>query len=189
MDQNEFGIPTIQLGNGTIRVADIYWNDGALAGVCFAPADQLDTGIKTGDTRDVQAVGVLLQVVADNPDSLQVLIDKLTAAKARMTSVEAGSALALVAAERQRQITAEGYTAQHDDNHGAGELAAAAACFSLNAGVSLQCNPNHHPEHPYQFWPWTVEHWKPRAPIEDLVRAGALILAEIERIQRAERDS
>ena len=35
------------------------------------------------------------------------------------------------------------------------------------------------------YWPWTAEWWKPRTKRENLVRAGALILAEVERLDRA----
>jgi hypothetical protein len=35
------------------------------------------------------------------------------------------------------------------------------------------------------IWPWDRAYWKPRGPRNNLVKAGALILAEIERIDRA----
>jgi len=42
-----------------------------------------------------------------------------------------------VLAERQRQVTAEGWTPEHDDSHKAGSLAAAAACYTFNAAAWL----------------------------------------------------
>lgn len=33
-------------------------------------------------------------------------------------------------------------------------------------------------------WPWAKKYWKPKTPLEDLVKAGALIAAEIDRLQR-----
>ena len=33
-------------------------------------------------------------------------------------------------------------------------------------------------------WPWSDKWWKPKDKIRDLVRAGALIAAEIDRLQR-----
>lgn len=86
-------------------------------------------------------------------------------------------ALADIADERQRQISAEGWTPEHDDEHDTGELARAAACYALSAGGRLATVITQ--------WPWDRKHWKPKSPREDLVRAGALILAEIERIDRA----
>ena len=87
-----------------------------------------------------------------------------------------------VLAERQRQVEAEGWTPEHDDGHEEGEMARAAACYALIAGSQSrslwQCElPN--------FWPWDEEWWKPTERRRDLVKAGALILAEIERLDRA----
>ena len=80
-----------------------------------------------------------------------------------------------VLAERQRQISAEGWTPEHDDEHGKGELALAAGKYAGAAGgwTSLV------------GWPWSLECWKPGTPRRMLVKAGALILAEIERLDRA----
>jgi hypothetical protein len=35
----------------------------------------------------------------------------------------------------------------------------------------------------WQWWPWSFEWWKPKDRIRNLVRAGALIAAEIDRLQ------
>ncbi|MER0833934.1 hypothetical protein AAA528_16910 [Pseudomonas aeruginosa] len=83
-----------------------------------------------------------------------------------------------VQAERRRQITAEGWTPEHDDQHGAGELADAAACYALWAGG---INPGNWRE----FWPWAPEWLKHSEPRRMLVKACALALAEIERLDRA----
>lgn len=86
-----------------------------------------------------------------------------------------------VLAERQRQITAEGWTPEHDDHHADGSLAAAAAAYAFSAATA----DRYLAADPLGFWPWDASWWKPKSPREDLVRAGALILAEIERIDRA----
>ena len=90
-------------------------------------------------------------------------------------------ALQDVANERRRQIEVEGWTPKHDDNHTAAEMAIAAACYILygidsvgNFGSSL--------------WNWTgwARGWfKPKDRRSNLVRAAALLLAEIERLDRA----
>ena len=86
-----------------------------------------------------------------------------------------------VAAERRRQIEAEGWTPEHDDEHSVGELAKAAACYAL---VSAGFNP----DATITVWPWHRLWWKPSDKRRNLVKAGALILAEIERLDRmAER--
>ncbi|MEO1035242.1 MAG: hypothetical protein AAFX44_06740 [Pseudomonadota bacterium] len=87
------------------------------------------------------------------------------------------SALEDIAAERQRQIDSEGWTADHDDEHTDDELSEAAACYALS-GV---CNARWLIE---KIWPWDLKWWKPKDRRRDLVRAGALIVAEIERLDR-----
>lgn len=83
-----------------------------------------------------------------------------------------------VLAERRRQREHEGWTLEHDDVHEGGELAEAAMCY---ADPTAHCQLGI----PHQ-WPWVADWWKPRDRRRNLVRAGALIIAEIERIDRAE---
>ncbi len=87
-----------------------------------------------------------------------------------------------VLAERRRQID-EGWVPEHDDEHDAGELAAAAACYAGNAAGYVWNG-----EWLSEVWPWEREWWKPTTPRRDLVKAAALILAEIERLDRAADD-
>lgn len=100
-----------------------------------------------------------------------------------------------VAAERERQKTVEGWTPEHDDNHSHGELARAAACYG--AGYEIWFGtPGHGMTRgsrvllsPSRVWPFDHEWWKPTTPRRNLIKAGALILAEIERLDRAEQRS
>ncbi len=86
-----------------------------------------------------------------------------------------------VIGERIRQVAKEGYTPSHDDEHGDSSLSIAAACYAMPPGMrqmtELSC--------PWG-WPWEPAHWKPKGRRQDLVRAAALILAEIDRIDRKE---
>lgn len=82
-----------------------------------------------------------------------------------------------VLAERSRQVTAEGWTPEHDDQYGKSQLLWASSCYVLNTIQPFNRIP--------MDWPWAPEWWKPTNPRRDLVKAGALILAEIERIDRA----
>lgn len=87
-----------------------------------------------------------------------------------------------IAAERRRQIEVEGWTAEHDDEHVNGELTAAAACY---ASPDLNLDADNIPFGATPpSWPWDVEWWKPKGRRHDLIRAGALIVAEIERLDR-----
>lgn len=91
-------------------------------------------------------------------------------------------ALRDVKAERRRQISVEGWSPQHDDEHDTGEMALAAACYAVSAA-----QPDEHNRQIAfaRYWRWGEKWWKPRSPREDLIRAGALILAEIERLDRS----
>lgn len=96
----------------------------------------------------------------------------------------------LIAEERQRQIDVEGYTEQHDSQHNASELIYAAIAYVESAKVGVNCaemgNTNeteimimksdmgrHYP------FGWS---FKPSTDVRDLVKAGALIAAAIDRI-------
>lgn len=100
-----------------------------------------------------------------------------------MTGLEA------IAAERQRQMTKEGWTLEHDDTHTGGELAEAAACYAASAARKPgDQRGNEKIMAVIQFvWPdsWDWAWWKPKDRRADLVRAGALIAAEIDRLDRA----
>jgi hypothetical protein len=95
---------------------------------------------------------------------------------------ELRSVAAEINAERTRQISAEGWTPEHDDQHGNGELAHAAACYAAGFLPSdIKDGTNLVP----WIWPWDRKWWKPTNPRRCLIKAGALIIAEIERLDRA----
>lgn len=87
-----------------------------------------------------------------------------------------------VQAERRRQITAEGWTPEHDDEHADGQMARAAACYAL-AGSSAP-NDGTAALLVSLAWPWDEQWWKPSTARRDMVKACALGLAEIERLDR-----
>ncbi|HHG4414689.1 TPA: hypothetical protein ACPWFT_002636 [Pseudomonas aeruginosa] len=93
-----------------------------------------------------------------------------------------------VQAERRRQVEAEGWTPEHDDEHDSGEIACAAACYALPPAhpARIEGALGRYGRDP-NIWPWTRDWWKP-APNDrrrELIKAGALVLAEIERLDRA----
>jgi hypothetical protein len=103
---------------------------------------------------------------------------------------------ALIAAERRRQIEGERWTPEHDDEHDSCEMTMAAhgyAWFAVGQ-VNGECWPDDPPSDwgrnpPPASWPWARSWWKPSDdPIRNLVKAGALIAAEIDRLQRVRRD-
>ncbi|KNY09504.1 hypothetical protein AKG08_17275 [Achromobacter piechaudii] len=93
-----------------------------------------------------------------------------------------------VLSERQRQISAEGWEPENDDQYDSGELASAAASYAQCAGLQHEgATTGNAFKTPYvENWPWSEYWWKPSTdPRRNLVKAGALILAEIERLDRA----
>lgn len=96
-----------------------------------------------------------------------------------------------VLAERRRQISDEGWTPYHDDTHDKGEMAKAAACYAAGTTFERTLSPEERRNlrtkqtHSKGIWPWDKRWWKPSTRRRDLVKAGALIIAEIERIDRA----
>ncbi|MGU2308349.1 hypothetical protein ACSEUT_18760 [Pseudomonas aeruginosa] len=88
-----------------------------------------------------------------------------------------------VQAERRRQVEAEGWTPEHDDEHSHGQMARVAACYAL-AGSSAP-NDGTAALLVSLAWPWGQQWWNPTTTRRDLVKACALALAEIERLDRA----
>lgn len=98
--------------------------------------------------------------------------------------------IAEIAAERRRQIAAEGWSPEHDDAHSRGEMAWAAACYAM---PETRTFPETGDRGKFlgmksflaAMWPWDWSWWKPKGRRRDLIRAAALIVAEIERLDRA----
>ena len=108
-----------------------------------------------------------------------------------VTADEPGiKAIALLIAERSRQVS-EGCKPEHDDGYIHGELARAAATYALpdehranylngpNGQIERATSPS--------SWPWGEPSWKPTPNdrLREVVKAGALLLAEAERLIRA----
>lgn len=109
------------------------------------------------------------------------LATPIAASKALDAAAPAGltDAARDVLAERRRQVEQEGWTPEHDDQYDTGELSCAAACYAMQSDVDFG---------PPNEWPWSRDWWKPDGERRNLVKAGALILADIERMDRARID-
>lgn len=89
----------------------------------------------------------------------------------------------LIKEERGRQLMpkssgGEGWTSEHDDSHVTDELTQAAICYAVQSS-KFDLGASEVP------WPWEPRHWKPcKDRVRNLVKAGALIAAEIDRLQR-----
>jgi hypothetical protein len=111
----------------------------------------------------------------------------------------------LIAEERRRQIEKEGWTAEHDDEHTKGEMALVAALYAS----PIQLFKKKEQDGNISFidpWPWyeliEMTRYESQGGIEcvkardkrkkhsrkrTLIIAGALIAAEIDRIQRCKK--
>lgn len=90
-----------------------------------------------------------------------------------------------VLAERRRQIKVEGWTAKHDDEaNDPDALALAGAAYAIPED-RRSVEPDGWSSTLREFlWPWVEKWWKPKNRRRDLVRAAALIIAEIDRLDR-----
>lgn len=93
-------------------------------------------------------------------------------------SAEVTDAARDVLCERRRQVEQEGWTPEHDEKHRDHELSCAAGCYAMHTLAYPAGDPP-------PAWPWAADWWKPTTHRRNLVKAGALILAEIEKIDRA----
>lgn len=98
----------------------------------------------------------------------------------------ASKAASDVLQERLRQVQVEGWTTSHDDQHVGFEMTMAACSY---AGVAACVMTGEEPiaNAPPAFWPWADYWWKPSYGRRDLVKAAALLIAEIERLDRASK--
>ncbi|WP_216368210.1 hypothetical protein [Aeromonas media] len=81
-----------------------------------------------------------------------------------------------IGAERLRQMSEEGWSIQHDDQHGPVVLESAALSYR-DAQDASSPQP--------AFWPWSAEWWKPKGRQRNLERAGALYQAAADAAERA----
>ncbi|WP_198651174.1 hypothetical protein [Salinicola sp. CPA57] len=100
---------------------------------------------------------------------------------------ETAAPLAAIAHERRRQVEAEGWTVAHDDAYAEGMLLAAGCCYA-NRSVEQLVHPHLAASGTPIGWPWHDTWWKPSDNAgRNLEKAGALTLAEMERLARAEQ--
>lgn len=95
----------------------------------------------------------------------------------------AGRGVTAIAVERRRQIEGEKFDPQADLQYTNNELASAASCYVWLAAREadselVPCPPT---------WPWARAWWKPKDRRSNLVRAGALIAAELDRLAELDR--
>ncbi|AZD92021.1 MULTISPECIES: hypothetical protein [Pseudomonas] len=126
--------------------------------------------------------------VYDNAGDIRDIYRLIAADHAAFSETEyaqnAPASLQSVLAERIRQIQIHCFYPEQDEEFVDGDLAIAAACYATEAFVqateaegAMRIVP--------ESWPWMAVTWRPKDQRRNLVKAGALILAEIDRLDRA----
>lgn len=101
----------------------------------------------------------------------------------------------LIAEERQRQIE-KGFTQEHDTNHELPEFIVASHCYLTAVDIrgSFTCYTEKDVEILLELirknrWPWDKESFKPTTSLKDLIKAGALIAAAIDKLQNEKQNN
>lgn len=148
--------------------------------IASALFDEVSQLRRNADDKAPELKKIITEMEEEN--NRQVLeVMRLSSLVAQLESRTVTAAAADVLAERKRQVTTEGWTPEHDDQHVNFEMAIAGGLYAISAVDSHHKLRNSAPS----AWPWDRKWWKPDGPRRDLVKAGALILAEIERLDRA----
>ncbi|MGG7470795.1 hypothetical protein ACVVIH_20585 [Chryseobacterium arthrosphaerae] len=94
----------------------------------------------------------------------------------------------LIAEERKRQIESEGWTLEHDKHHSNGELADAAALYAMTEETRSYVDHQWGNDMWLHFWPFELKWLKftPNDRVKQLCKAGAMIAAEIDRLNNLE---
>jgi len=119
------------------------------------------------------------QLAAATTPEFDALWEEIRAAMATVPApTRAPDGAELIAAERRRQVAFEGMTPEHDDEHIHNQLSRAAASY-----IAITVWPDSYEAE--NFWPWNLDDFKPvDDPVPNLVKAGALIAAAIDRLLR-----
>lgn len=147
-----------------------------------APSGQVQRDIEFAKSKDR---GELEQLYALARMSARLSMRKAEEVETAFAEADRGP-LAAITEERARQIAVKGWTPERDDKLREGELSGAASAYAW-ASYCQQGPGYFDAETPPVMWPWEAgEFWKPSTPRRNLVKAGALIVAELERLDRAE---
>lgn len=160
----------------THALARIWFDSGWAACLSAFPAQPAGPTIFTKEMAD--------EIPLQQGEAPRAVVDQKEGGGSGEADVDPG--VRLIERERIRQRTVEGWSASHDDEeHSYGALAKAGALYAMES-YWLVVPDAHKLNHGVpENWPWDYEWWKPSLnPIRNLVKAGALIAAEIDRLIR-----
>ncbi|ECA0402321.1 hypothetical protein EIL26_10590 [Salmonella enterica subsp. enterica serovar Newport] len=139
-------------------------------GLYFHDRDSLANAINVPAYYDLSAELIADEIFNNKENTLQV-----------------SAAATDVIAERQRQITDEGFTPEQDDKYDREELVSAAISYIRLATIWKDKDPvSYRNCCPPMSWPWSPEWWKPTNPRRDMIKGIALLIAALERRDRKE---
>lgn len=171
---------------------------GILTRALSEKGSEILTRLKEMETREVEVLRLAKEIdwayrierdglVADGIDQLLQLLDRHPEPKEKTMSIR-DEIFQAIRDERERQIGVEGWTPEHDDEHDLGEMAMAAACYAYPQIIRYVEDDK---KQWSSAWPWDNK-WDKRE-IHDqkrrLIIAGALIIAELERLERMEKNN
>ena len=120
-----------------------------------------------------------IEVLVRPSDYFRIATEQeIKAQKGDEQSAKTTTGTEMIREERLRQIEAEGYDALHDRHHTPQVLCRAAVSYALYDDQSALIGNS-----AAKLWPWSNKFWKPKDHLRNLVRAGALIAAAIDKLQ------
>ena len=130
--------------------------------------------MSSADKTNIGKVGKVIEIT----DGDYYTLDCLPNYAYKENCVDYARGADLIREERRRQIEQEGYNDLHDRHHTPQVLCRAAVGYALHEDPSKLVA-----DAAANLWPWSKEFWKPKDQLRNLVRAGALIAAAIDRLQ------
>ena len=134
---------------------------------------------KKGDTLVVKysfdheyKISLVGKVISVEEDGFYTL-DCLPNVKFRADCLRSAKGADLICQERRRQIEVKGYNAYHDFREPLNHLVAGGISYAI-CDIDEECAS--------AWWPWELDQWKPKDRMRNLIRAGALIAAAIDKM-------
>ncbi|OQP37327.1 hypothetical protein IB62_016525 [Xanthomonas euvesicatoria] len=155
------------------------------------PAPAVPVGVPA-DVRGAIS-GLAHMVLLDSPHvarmHVKVIDAWLNATHPQPAAAVPSTGVQAIAEERARQVQVEGMTPECDAGYRYGQLAWAAVAYLQLSAMELRDGGRAHiaTASPPACWPWDASWWKPRDVRRDLVRAGALIAAQLDAIDQQAR--
>ncbi|NJB80343.1 hypothetical protein [Xanthomonas arboricola] len=147
-------------------------------------AGDADVGWRVSQFVMPNRIQFVAEVFVDDPR--QAIDAAMRATHPQPAAAVPSTGVQAIAEERARQVQVEGMTPEGDAGYRYGQLAWAAVAYMQLSAMELRDGGRAHiaTASPPACWPWDASWWKPRDVRRDLVRAGALIAAQLDAIDQ-----